>query len=60
MPFERTVRRTSVTSVPMSNEVPTYGKKRVYAQVLFWIDPRILHGLDTIALRKGVNRKAAR
>jgi len=22
MPFERTVRRTSVTSVPMSNEVP--------------------------------------
>jgi hypothetical protein len=41
----------------MSDEpAPTYGKKRVYAQALFWIDPAILHGIDTIAERRSISR----
>lgn len=40
----------------MTDESPAYGKKRVYVQAQLWMDPRILHGLDTIAQRQGVSR----
>jgi hypothetical protein len=38
------------------NDKPTYGKKRVYAQALLWLDPAILHGIDTIAERGKTSR----